>query len=255
MKTLLDHFPQASEQNIVRSLVENHQDCLATFLMPRPHHNGKESAVGTGFFVSSRDRGIVRLITARHVFDEFKREVGSITVGTRAIKTGAVGLLKMYSNVDLAIWDIPSGVFFEFGIGEIGTMPLFDGITAREFFDPTSSFVIMGYPGSKNSEIDYRPGRSAERKIMGLALHEPWYSPEAGVRRFPYSGKTLPEAWSAEQIAAPSLKGVSGAPCMRVVIHKLSGKLSLICVGVFYDMNKRSGEISIVVIADPWESD
>ena len=102
MKSLLHHFPDAIEQNVVRDLVEDHQDCLVTFLMPRPHHTGKESAVGTGFFVTSLEPSVVTLVTAKHVFDDFDREKGRITVGTLGMTLGSVGKLYFSEDVDLA---------------------------------------------------------------------------------------------------------------------------------------------------------
>jgi hypothetical protein len=130
---------------------------------------------------------------------------------------------------------------------------LLDEEDARQRFEPTSSFVVIGYPGSKNAEIDYRPGRSTERALLGLAMHESTFNPETGIRHFPFTGKTIPEAWRPDITKAPSLKGVSGSPCLRVVIERSSGRIGALLSGVFYAWNKQDRELKVVSMGDPWD--
>jgi hypothetical protein len=255
VKSLFHHLPHAIEQNAVRSILELHQDCLVTFLMPKPNHPGKDAAVGTGFFVLSGDPSVVSLFTAKHVFDDFDTKTGRITVGTVVVKLGNVGQLHLADRVDFAHWMIPAHELVARGVEGIHTLPLLEAEDAKRHFEPTSSFVVIGYPGSKNASIDYRPARSAERAILGLALHESTFDHRTGIRHFPFTGKTVPEAWRPDMVNKPSLKGVSGSPCLRVVIERSSGRIGALLAGVFYAWNKQDREIKVLSMGDPWERD
>lgn len=255
MKSLLEHFPNAIEQNTIRNILEIHKNCLVSFLMPKPYHEGKDCSVGSGFFVLSDDPSKVTVLTAKHVFDDFNVETGRITVDTHGFRLGKVGMIETARDVDFAQWTIPASELIRRGLHSVPALPILSATDAMQRFEPMSSFVVMGYPSSQNGSIDYRPGKNPDRSLIGLALHESTFDPQTGIRYFPFTGKTVPEAWRSDMTSTPSLRGISGSPCLRLVIERTSGRLSALLAGVFYAWNKQEQKIKVVSLGDPWEFD
>jgi hypothetical protein len=252
MKTLLDLHPTALDQNLARSLSELHKDCLASFLLPKEHHEGRERLLGTGFFVATPDATLARLYTARHVLEEFDHTHGRITVDTTGVKLGDIGLRSLHPTLDLARWDIPSNALIEQGITHVPGLPIFPREMARDAFEPTDSFMLLGYPGSKNASLDFREGQRPDRAILALALHGSVLDAQTGVRTFEYRGKATPEKWNPAVTNPPPLARMTGSPCLRFVHERKSGRLAVVLAGVFYAWSSRRHELSVAAIGDPW---
>ena len=253
MKTLFDLIPNAIEENIVRDLVNLHIECLVSFLVPLEHHEGKYRLLGSGFFVYSPDPSEAVIMSARHVLEEFDYKNGRITIGTTVITPGDVGMQSLSPDVDLASWRIPADLLISSGITEVPTLPFWIPENADEIFEPLDSFVIAGYPGSKNSHLDFREGNAPDRAIVGMALHGSSYEQALGIRKFHYKGKVKAESWRSDMTTAPRLNGMSGSPCFRIVIHRTSGHIGIILAGVFYAWDKRKSHLFAAVYGDPWK--
>jgi len=252
MKTLLDIHPAAMDQNLALSVSELHKECLTSFLLPKEHHEGRERLLGTGFFVATPDATRATLYTARHVLEEFDHTRGRITVDTTGVKLGDVGLRSLHPTLDLARWDIPSNDLIEQGITHVPGLPIFPREVARDAFEPMDSFMLLGYPGSKNASLDFREGQRADRAILALVLHGSVLHTQKRVRTFEYRGKATPEQWNPAVTNPPGLAGMSGSPCLRFVHERKSGRLAVVLAGVFYAWSSRRHEISVAAVGDPW---
>lgn len=250
--TLLDILPSAIDTNMVKEALESHKDALVSFIVDRPHYHKRMCVIGSGFFAYSTDPTIALLITARHVLTEFEENgFGWITVGTKMIQIGNVGIRKIDSKKDLAVWEIPSEYLIHIGIQGIETFPLFDAVDQEKLFFPTSSFAIFGYPGSKNRKIDMREWGNRDRHLFGLALHGYQVDHASSELCFPYTGAVIPEACSKEITSPPALDGMSGSPCVRFVVHKEQRRPAVIVAGVFTDW-KEKRELRAAALDSPW---
>lgn len=254
MKTLLEIVPNAIEESVVRQIGDLHKDCLVSFLMPQPHHEGKYCSIGTGFLIFSPDPTLAIVTTARHVLEEFNFDHGRITIGTRLLSIGNVGLRLLDPKVDLAQWEIPSNVLFKHGLTGLQVLPVLAPEQHPSNFEPMDSFVLLGYPGSKNAKLDFRNGRSPERHILGLALHQSVLSTVSNAREFQYNGKGIPEAWRSEVTTPPPLDGMSGCPCLRLVYDHTKKTITAILAGVFSSWQRQAHKLSVVPFGDPWRA-
>lgn len=251
--TLFDLAPHAVEQNVILGLSNLHMDCLSSFLMPKPHHSGQFESRGTGFYVVWPETpGLVQLVTAAHVLESFDFEIGRITVGNLRIALGNVGQRNIHEGRDTVIWSIPSHHFIRHGIVDVAGLPLWAPDLAQANFIPTQSFMIMGYPASKNKVLDFRDSKEPDRKITAMAIHVPPVLSEQGVMRFAYSGHGTTESWAGGSRLSPSLKGMSGSPCLRIVSDRATGKLGVVLAGVFTERDKIAHQLSAGWLGDPW---
>jgi len=252
-RTLFDLAPHAMEQNVILGLSNLHMDCLSTFLMPKPHHPGQFESLGTGFFVYWPETpDIVRLVTAAHVIENFDFEYGRITVGNMRIALGNVGQKNPDKIRDTLVWSIPSSHFIRRNITNVPTLPFWEPDLAKTNLIPTQSFMIMGYPASKNKALDFRYGKEPSRNVTAMAIHVPPMLSEQGVLQFAYSGKGVNEAWAGGSRTSPYLKGMSGSPCLRIISDRATGKIGVVLAGVFTEWDKSGHYLSVGWFGDPW---
>lgn len=252
MKTLFDYIPTAIDDNIVQKIANLHIDCLVSFLVPREHHKGKYSLVGTGFFIYSSDSTIAIIMTARHVLEHFDFHNGRITIDTVVVDNCDIGIRHLNTHADLAKWEIPSNFLIEKGMDLISTLPTLNETQANQIFEPMDSFILLGYPSSRNAKLDFRDGKKPDRQILGLALHQSSLDPTLGIRIFQYNGKGRAEAWRSDMTNPTTLNGMSGSPCLRIVIERSTGKIGVLLAGVFYSWNKQTHALKVVSFSDPW---
>lgn len=251
--TLIDLFPTAIEENMVREALELHKGALASFIVERPHFHKRRYVIGSGFFVFSSDPSTVLLFSAAHVVEKFEESgYGWITVGAKMIAIGDVGVRKIDRSRDFAIWEIPSNLLISYGIEGVESVPLLSSEQQEDLFLPTCSFAVFGYPGSKNSKIDMRDGGSKERYLTGIALHGFGLDQESKELCFYYSGAGVTEAWSKKITTTPPLDGMSGSPCFRFAIHKQQKQPALVLAGVFTRRVLSKPEIRAIAFDSPW---
>lgn len=116
----------------------------------------------------------------------------------------------------------------------------------------TQSFMIMGYPASKNKALDFRYGKEPSRNVTAMAIHVPPILSEQGVLQFAYSGKGVNEAWAGGSRTSPCLKGMSGSPCLRIISDRATGKIGVVLAGVFTEWDKSGHYLSVGWFGDPW---
>lgn len=251
--TLFDFAPRAIEQNIIRRICDLHCGGLMSFLMPKPHHPGQFHCIGTGFYVVwPEDSGVVRIATAAHVLDEFDFVAGRVTVGELRIALGDVGQRNRHAYLDTVVWAIPTGCFVRRGVTSINGFPLCSPEDGNARFIPTDSFLIMGYPASKNKALDFRGGKEPGRHILAMGLHTCHISSEPGILRLHYTGKVIAEAWARDRANALHLQGMSGSPCLRIVIDRKTKQMGVVLAGVFTEWQKTAQTLSMAWFGDPW---
>jgi hypothetical protein len=250
--TLLEVLPDAIERNSVQEALDLHKDALVSFILKKPHHSHHVVSIGSGFFAYSSDPTQALLVTAKHVLEYFEQHgFGWVTIGSKMIPIGNIGTRLLDPNQDFAFWYIPSDYILQFTIPGLGTLPMFSSLAIEENFDPTCSFALFGYPGTKNKSLDIRENGDRERKIFGLALHGYNYDSTTNELCFPYSGKGVPEQWAKHLTNPPDLDGMSGCPCFRFVINRDLNRLAVVVAGVF---SRKNGphEIRAVMLSDAW---
>lgn len=251
--TLIELLPNAIEQNSVREALDLHKEALVSFIVKKPHYSYQVASIGSGFFVNSKDPTHVLLVTAKHVFEDFEKYgFGWVTIGSKMIPIDkTIGTQQLHPKWDLAYWYIPSNHFLQFSISGLFTLPILNSLAMEENFDPTCSFALYGYPGTKNNSLDMRKDGDRERKLFGLALHGYTYDSTTNELCFSYYGKGTPENWSSNLTNPPSLDGMSGCPCFRFVINRDLRRLMVVVAGVF---SRRHGyhEIRAAILSDAW---
>jgi hypothetical protein len=253
LPTLLDFAPNAVHQNVVRDLANLHLGCLASFLTPKPHYPGQYHSLGTGFYVVwPENPDIVRLVTAVHVLEGFDFKHGRITIGGRCIALGDVGHRNLDINRDVVVWSIPSRHFIHYGITIVAGFPLWLPDAAQATYIPTQSFVIMGYPASKNKALDFRDGKEPDRQITAMAIHASPRLSNEGILHLAYSGKGITESWVGMTTTSPHLKGMSGSPFLRIVFERDTDRLGMVLAGVFTERDKLKQQLSAGWFGDPW---
>jgi|GEM_PF-2618245 len=251
--TLFDFVPDAIKKNTIRDLADLNRSALASLLMPKPHHPGQFHSVGTGFYVVWPDNpDIVRLVTAAHVLEEFDFDVGHVTIGGLRIALSDVGQRNLDLQRDIAVWSIPASCFLNYRITDVEGFPLWHPGTAQDKFIRTDSFLIAGYPASRNKVLDFRQGREPNRQILAMALHTPPVLVDPGILRFSYSGEVVTESWGPK-IQTPRLQGMSGSPCLRIVVDRVTRSIGLVLSGVFTERDKNENTLSIGWFGDPWQ--
>ena len=258
LPTLYHVLPDAVERNIIRDFAQDHRDALVSFLVNKPNHPGKLELIGSGFFIYTHDLTAAKLITAANVIREFKgRGWGWITVGERLFKVEGVdtdGTISYASTLDLAIWEIPSNFFFDQDPDFIELKALLNNShdLARDGFKPLSSFMIFGYPASKNSNLDFRQGKKPDRALFAMALHQSSYDKQTNELCFPFNGTGTPEAWVPKNRGVPHPRGMSGSPCVRFVVHHETGRIGFEVAGVFTRWTNNNKEIRAVALPSAW---
>lgn len=252
MQTLLEVMPSAIKANVARNIAEIHKNCLVSFLMPRENHKGKFESIGTGFFIFSPDMSVALLMTARHVLEQFNLSLGKITIDEKLFEIGDVGIRRMDPNADLAQWEIPADELIAKGVLGIPTLPTFTASEATLLFHPLDSFILLGYPCSKNAKLDFRNGQKPDREIFALAMHGSEFNVANRIRQFRYAGKGQPESWRPEISTPPALDGMSGSPCLRIVLDRDKKNIAVVLAGVFFSWSRQSKRLSVASFADPW---
>lgn len=254
LPSLFDYYPQAIEGNAVKNVTDLHGDVVIAFLTDRPNYKGRLQIIGSGFLVFSSDPNIVCVVTAAHVRDDFIREEKRyLAIAGQIVMIGDIGRWSIFQKSDITFWEIHSTHFVRCGITDLPTLPLLNAEIARKEYSPTSSFVIFGYPGTRNDSIDIRPGRNANKCLYGMALHRYEYSVESNELFFNYSErKVTAEKWAPPLTTAPHLKAMSGSPCMRIIVSKSLKRLSLCLSGVFTHWKKSEHKLRAYQLGDPW---
>lgn len=252
LSTLLDVVPDAIQLNTVRKAIELHKEALVSFVVPREHHSHHTQIIGSGFFQNSNDPTSAIIITAKHVLEDFERlGFGWITINTQMVPIKDIGTRVLDPTFDIAMWIIPSNYLLTFIPPRVASSPLLSKEILEKEFDPTCSFALFGYPGSKNQLLDMRQNGKRERSLFALALHG--YAFDANTKElcFHYAGKGTPESWAKHITSPPKLAGMSGSPCVRFVISKETNQLAVVVAGVFA---RKSGshEIRATALSGAW---
>jgi hypothetical protein len=224
MKSLLEHIPNLVADNYCKEISDRWRECLVSFHAQRPHHDNYIDTIGTGAVIAM---GAATLIaTARHVLDDYQRiGGGGVIIGSR--DTVSLNGMKVagHPNQDVVLIEVPWAALHAAEATTLRAIPT----SELPGSIPTSSFVIFGYPSSKNV-LDARAPR--DRSIFGIMLHG--YEVDYASReiRFHYTKKiAIKEPWTPMN-DPPALRGMSGSPIMQVSVHGTS--LALRCVGVFH---------------------
>lgn len=252
-ETIFDVVSNPISSNLVQRIANLHLECLVTFLNPKPHHAGQYQAIGTGFFVVwPEDNLFLRIVTAAHVLDVFDFANGRITIGKVSLVPGDVGQKNFDRNLDIATWAISASHLGSAGIKNVPGLRLYPSEIAKECFVPTNSFVVMGYPASKNKVVDFRRGNEPDRHIAAVAFHGLAKPYEAGAICFNYTREAVPEAWASDHTTPVHLSGMSGSPCLRFVVARGSDGVGLVPSGVLIEWDKTRQLVTSSWFGDPW---
>lgn len=240
MKSLLELHPNIIGDNYCREVAKHWQECLVSFHARRPHHDNYIETIGTGFLVAMGDETFIA--TARHTLDNYQSADGIGVIIGGGISVSLNGMrIAGHPTLDVAMIEVPQDALLKAGIRSVRAMPAMRPSDST----PTASFVIFGYPSSKNV-LDMRTTRPIG--IMGIMLHGYEADLASTEIRFSYRAKdAVSEPWNPVT-NPPALKGMSGSPVAQVFIRNDTSALTLRCVGVF---NSWRSKKSLVAYAFP----
>lgn len=227
MQSILDVDPDFASLSLGNEILKKWHKCLVSFHSGKPHSPNTVLTVGSGCIASIGDR--LTIVTAFHVVSDFvesRQGFGAIVNGHHIALDGTKFLGS--EREDCAFMDIPASL-------PVNTLPSIVSGRRPEML-ATSSFIIFGYPETRNRFDSRKPGQGLH--VHSVISHSFQSDPIAGTLIFPYDPKYVyTEATSAAK-SAPHLKGMSGSPVAQLLFNPVSGSLGLRLVGVFIRWSK-----------------
>jgi hypothetical protein len=228
MKSILDYFPTAAFEQIGNDLLKNWERCLVSFHAKKQYADNHVLTIGTGFVVNIQ--GHLAIATASHVITEYNRGngIGVMLGGKYASLDGAKVLHQ--ATQDIAFIKMPEA------LAGMVTWPLVMG--KREDTIPTCSFMIFGFPETKN-RIDIRK-KEIQFSVVNVMAHSFEYEKTTGDLLFPYNPKHAYVEPGSAVNAAVSLRGLSGGPVAQLLLAPDTHRIALRPVGVFKEWRQHA---------------
>jgi hypothetical protein len=229
MKSVLDYFPDWPLLGMGNELVKAWSGCLLAFHEKKEFSMHEVLTIGTGFFADFH--GLPFVVTAAHVARQYNRGFG---VGVTNQRVGALLLdgkpMWVEDRQDIAM--VPAE-----WVAQKGKISAFPTLIRKDQI-PTSSFMIFGFPSTKNN-IHIK--RNSDRTVFNILLNGFACDKNTGDLLFEYDPKNNFFEPGSSLSGAPSLQGLSGSPIAQVLISE-KGQISLRAVGVFKEYKKREGK-------------
>ena len=229
-KSLIDEIPNAIELGITSALALKNDRALVAFYTLKKHSQKEFILVGTGFIAFMPDLGFC-IVTASHVITQFeKEEFRAIIVDGEKYKLEHVEALH-HAGKDYAFIEIPKKM------RESKKSLAYLNLTSRPELTPLRSFMILGYPSSKNTYHPDREWKGFQR--FNLVFHEFKYNTENEDILFTYDsrpgkkGTKMTFEPGSEFESVPSLAGMSGCVVAQIMINLETDTLSMRPVGIF----------------------
>ncbi|WP_145530125.1 serine protease [Yersinia alsatica] len=234
VKSILDYSPFSAHNSIGTEIARKWNGVLVSFHARKPFSDNEVLTVGTGFLIKIGN--VYTLVTASHTITEllqfdayFMRYKGenyslnNLNIGHNAIQDYAfISIPEKMSNISLTY------------------LPL----DKRQDFIPTSTFMIFGFPTTKN-KIDLRKIDNIQT-CVNIVSHDFEYDTDTEDIHFPFNEKNKNYFFEPESDRRNlmSLRGMSGCPVTQILINENSGVITLRAIGIFKEQkNKREKKL------------
>jgi hypothetical protein len=227
MKNLFHFYPDAAADSLGSILAKTWEKCLVSFHAKKQYRDNQILTIGSGFVVRVSDQ--FAIVTASRVITDNRGNGVSVRIGEEYASLDGAKIMQNASQ-DIAFIKIPEA------LAGTSMWPLVMG--KRDDAIPTSSFMIFGYPETKN-RIDVRSNGTAF-SAFNIMVHSFEYEKTSGDLLFPYNPKAAYIRAGSALNASVSLRGLSGAPVAQLLVVPDNGNIVLRPVGVFEELRQRA---------------
>jgi len=217
--SIMRYSPAWIDESKTTELALKWQSSLVSFFITQPHRKQEAFLIGSGFIYLLSDH-MPCIVSASHVIKEMqKSESPFISIDGNEFKFEHLDIF-FNDEQDYAIIPMPEKI-----MKAIPNSILFDTKIDNEYFDKTSSFVIMGYPSKVNKLHKMYPEKSLspfninfynffyERKTEDIYFHFIAEGKEKNI--------CFEDASTNKNVT--SLAGMSGSVIAQLIISKLNG--------------------------------
>ncbi|KLU14322.1 MULTISPECIES: trypsin-like peptidase domain-containing protein [Xenorhabdus] len=225
---VIEHVTSWIEQNGTTQLSEKWQKSFVSFFAKDEYSMKSVSLIGSGFLYML-DGKYPCIVTAAHVVHELYKSSSPF------FSINGEKYLFQKVNVDYNDKQDYAIIYFSEEMIALQNSWLFFNSDERPLVNKTSSFVIMGYPASKNKfHIDRNhKGLSS----YNITFHSFQYNKENEDIYFWFDEKIKNKNIIYEDKSVlksiPSLEGMSGSVIAQIMEHKITGDFTLRAVGIF----------------------
>lgn len=227
-RTILEYFPHAAMESVGNMLVKQWRSCLVSFHAKKPHHDHTILTIGTGFLLTAGNS--FAITTAQHVLREYAAGNG-LCVLIDGQQVSLDGLQATQSEQEDCAFVPPPATM----AGREWTA-LAAG--RRDDVIETSSFMIFGYPESRNRFDVRRPGQGLD--VLNIVCHGFEHDWKRGQLTFRYDPRTVYFEDGSTFDSAPHLRGMSGSPVAQLLVSRRTGEIGLRPVGIFTEWHQAS---------------
>ncbi|MDC9623086.1 serine protease [Xenorhabdus sp. XENO-7] len=227
------HVTSWIEQNGTTQLFKKWQKSLVSFFVKKEHSMKSALLIGTGFLYML-DGKYPCIVTAAHVVHELRKS--SLPFFSINGEKYIFHKLNVEYNDEQDYAIIP----FSEEMTAIQKSWLFLSSDERPLMNKTSSFVIMGYPSTRNElHVDKNKGLSPHNiTFHSFKYNEEnediyfWYDSKVKNRNIIFEEKSYFKSMS-------SLEGMSGSVIAQIMEHKITGDFTLRAVGIFKEFHSK----------------
>jgi hypothetical protein len=233
--SILDEFPFGIQDDVVSKLTEKWRPAMVSFHVNKPHSDKDLLMVGSGFLLDMF--GTPFIATASHVLMQVREaNLRIIIVGGQKYRFEKV---EAYHNEeqDYAMINPPEEMLKS-------NRPFsFFKLAPRPELSATSSFIIMGYPSSRNKFHKDKEWKGLS--CFSVAFHSFKYDTDNEDLIFHYHSKNAKKGLgitfepSSSFNSVPELEGMSGGCIVQIMINSETDELTLKPVGIFKEHKKK----------------
>jgi len=236
-RSIIEEIPGTIDDSHATQLSNKYQRALVSFFTWKKNSKRELILCGSGFLLLMPGAPNIVIITASHVVtDLINADFRAISIDGENYPFEKVNVLHN-SEQDYALVELPKAIF-----DKEKTLPYFD-LNYRTQLTPLRSFMITGYPGSRNTFHIDRDSKGLNR--LNLIFHSFGFDTETEDIFFKYNDKKgkkgtqfTPEPLS-DNNNLPNLEGMSGGVISQIMIDLSKDSLSLRPVGIFKEHLKK----------------
>jgi len=239
--SIIHYSPTWIDESKTTELALEWQSSLVSFFITQPHRKQEAFLIGSGFIYLLGDH-IPCIVTASHVIKEMqKSELSFMSIDGNKFKFEH---LEVFFNDEQDYAIIPMS---EKIMEAIPNSVLFDTKVNNDFFEKTSSFLIMGYPSKVNKLHKMHPEKGLSP--FNINFHNFFYERKAEDIYFHFIAggkeKNICFEGASTNKTVTSLAGMSGSVIAQLIINKLDGGVSLKAIGIFKEHRPKRGNFLV----------
>ena len=271
LPTIFNYFEDFVDSNYGNLLASISNNSLVSFFKMKPNSNTQFESIGTGFICVLDEE--LYLMTAYHVFKQIIEEknnpfyvyIPGILENKNIFEFKKILKIQENANYTRVKIDKDGDTIFIPTNEEIvsknkvknnSAIPYvyFSDLNKDGMLEPTSSFMISGFPSNKNQ---FHKNRDKEPvfNAVNLIFHGAQY--EQKLNTIYFFGDKKDNKVESNSAYSPSVKnfiptGMSGSPVFQFYIKKTEDgpKIKLILIGIFTEFKKNKLQFKATVLQD-----